>query len=320
MGRSQSQSNQHGGVALVASYIEHIGGREPDNRRALDLVASTEPHNASLLIGRGCLLLRDGLDRAANTVFNRAAAITRPYINDAELRFGTLGGSAVQLHHLAVMLRGRDDPGSPAAFQEATHDEALRDLDQTKRMLNGKTHSQYVHRGLVGWRTEQELLGLTTRSSGPGTLAVSSLLHHDDSRTKASNIDLVVVDRPSETAEPVVGRAQLKNFCLGYCGSPYRAIVREKVRGEYESDTVLISGHCDVRGPGPQLAPVARYLGQEAKGRASPGVIDDLNERSLNILGLIIDPPEERLGIQPVLPLKPYEPRAPGGWDGVGRF
>jgi hypothetical protein len=220
----------------------------------------------------------------------------RAHINDKG-RHSALGSVAAQLQLIAALLIDRDDPAAAQRFQLDSHAESVTDLKRLRPIWR-RSASKYAG-GALG---EATLFSVTTRYAGPGTLAVRSLLHHDQGRKKVDNSDILVVDLGTDISPPTVSRAQLKQFCLGFCGNEDGEADGEETRGQYMEDIVLISGECDVLDPqtGHSLNGIGRRVQLEARNEASSAQIATLNEATLHVLQTIIDPEPWRMGTRPM--------------------
>lgn len=294
MGRPLREATTVAGTGLVSAYIEYIGIREPDNGAAIRNGNPENPYHASLVIGASCLDLIHGNDRSADASLTAVRDNMTAFVEERG-RHTSLSSAAAHLGLIAVMLLDRDDPGAVHRFQLASHERAITDLRRIRPICRRTDRGQ-------GPLAEQALVGLTTRYAGPGTLAAQALLHHDQGMKKVDNTDLLVIDLGTATSPPSGHRAQLKRYCLGFCGDEAGEEFGDKERAVYMKDIVLVSGHCDVLDPetGHSLNGLGRRLELEAKGEASPHQIATLDEATLHVLQIITEPESWRIGTKPM--------------------
>jgi hypothetical protein len=297
MGRPLVAASRQSGVGLVSTYIEYLGTREPNNDNAIRNGRPESVFRASLEIGASCINLVTGADKTADTTLESVRDRMQTHL-DMNGRVSGLGPTAVQLKLIAEMLLERDDPEAAQRFQTASHHESVSDI-RNLRPLCRRNRWTGVPTSRLG---EHVLSGLTTRYAGPGTLAVPALLHHDQGRRKIDNTDILVANSGTNGGPSVVRRAQLKGYCLGFCGDEEREAEGDEARSEYMEDIVLVSGHCDLVDPttGHTMNGLAKRLERESRGEASPEQIDMLNEATLHVLQTITDPEPWRMGAMPM--------------------
>ncbi len=240
-------------TGLVATYIQYIGEHEPDNQFSLRYMPTTDPHHASLAIGRACTELVHGDDQNADRLLRGAyAELGKP--------LGT-NGVPPQVREMAIHLRNtvglilaRDDPDAPLRYQEATYRAAMTGLRQGLQAIRA-THqtSKYGETNLIireqtGSTTRDRMVALLTRKPQAGIVSMLSLPHHDEGQMRQANYDIMVIETGGNSRhESYVHKIQAKHCCLGFCGDEIGKAAAARARNEYDDDIILASGHCDTR-------------------------------------------------------------------------
>jgi hypothetical protein len=119
---------------------------------------------------------------------------------------------------------------------------------------------------------------------------------HHEGWDKGRNYDVVVIDPTSGTwtpPTPHLGQVKLpcQNFCNGEKGRPTGI----RTRAGYLPYIAIISGHCDILA-GHGANEMTAWLIDEAEGKASPEVVETLDNHTINLLGILIDPEPWRMG------------------------
>ncbi len=156
----------------------------------------------------------------------------------------------------------------------------------------------------MGARTEQLMIGLLTRSEGIGTLTIRALAHHDQTQIEGfkGSYDLLVVDAAyGSIDEPTPHQAQAKTGCQDFCHDKQGVAKGQRTLEGYTENIILISGEDDIC-PIEQAGHMARWLGDEINGRASPEAINILDNTSLRLLEILVDPQPWRMGKVPIDP------------------
>lgn len=290
MGSSRSQSKRVPKRAQLWAYVHHIGQEERGRQHTSDLPLD-HPRQASLMLGRCCVQLSAGDDKAANRSLARVQDGMRRHVITRRQGFNISGAYGAHLFHLATLLRDRGDPDACDLYRRNMHAQAITEI---QRILIHGPDGASAGRGLGGRLTEQIILGLLTRDGNDGhdSFVTQSLEHQDmGGRKRASrNHDLVVVDG----YDAAVNQYEAKDWCLDYCqgrqGVPRgRAVARQRT-----GQTVIISGECDVHRGDP--AALAGWLIDEAAGRGPAEAVANLDGRTASLLGTLLVPEPWRIG------------------------
>lgn len=297
-------------VALVQSYVQHLGEIEPQMSRGIIEPPDNSVWAPGLYIGRGCLMLTVGNEDAADRLFSRALESDYPKNDVSRDRIGSsYRGSHV--YRTADLLEAR---GNPSALGAVRLDMHARAIDCVRYGIQGvvdaqkgvvKTYGRHLNMagGILstfqGDLAEDITLAHLSRPSFPRVLAVPSLYHHDNSRFKMLSHDLVVVGVVSNQCMPVARLVQAKHQCLGFCCG--RDIGESRRR--YSKDIVFISGHCDLgiyNDRNGWKYPTVGALIREAEGNADANDIRLLNRVTGRLFNTIYTAGLERRGQQDV--------------------
>ncbi|HSX29211.1 MAG TPA: hypothetical protein VLE73_01480 [Candidatus Saccharimonadales bacterium] len=237
---------------IVGTYIQFIGENEPDNRPALEeLDGQNSTMRASLLIGRSCLILVSGNDRAAGRMLHRAQRTLSPFLNGSEpRRRDAESTTAADLYNLATAIEERDDSTAFKHFQEQAHANAIRELGLQARqsrvsIASGREKGESI-RLRAGRGAQQRVVAGLIRYAHPWLGVIPSLPHHDDTICQRTNYDTLVIESgPDWNNHPVTHKVQVKRDCLGFCGDQNGAIIGKQMRHRYARDIALVSDHCD---------------------------------------------------------------------------
>lgn len=279
-------------VTPLDVYIKQIGLTYRDDFASLQGPTLKREGNiirASLLIGRACFLADKNPDLSVAT----AQQVQREL--EPQIHTETFHDAAYVHYNIAQLVEDRDDPATINRVRHNMHHNTLEKLDH---FMSFEPRSPKQRADARGARAQLRGEAFLSRIRHPWFLSVAALRHHDQSRSKPTNYDLVVSEavpvetHVDETPEMITSfnRVQIKNGCFAECNlktDPVRrGIGKNNLKGyrkTYLPNIKLLSGCCDFRIP--ETGESADHLlFEELDGTISEEgtrILDDITERVL---------------------------------------
>ena len=292
--KSPDTSSSAAGVAIFNAYAQFSAATgEPDTQR-IDRLKNDSVGKASLQLGQVCLAITKNDPYLQQQAAQKAYATLENTLAGPQQLVGYKKYSVNQRTSALLMRRALDMlQEGPAKFSEQQallHTAVIQELDRHDDALIhfNKSTSQGEKRinnlrAATGNVAEMLTLGLTTAGNLGNRAGLPGSYHTDFTPQHCLSFDQLLLADASDGVH--VYPLQVKTACIGGCGQT----PAYDVQGEYSSDIVLVSGHCDLGYSRRQNSfPLVDLLLQEAEGNLTSAEADELADRRGTLLDSII--------------------------------
>ncbi len=290
---------------LVDAYMWHVAIAEPRGRAVFQPGGEVTPWRASRFIGSACVQFAKGSDRLAEERLDRAVTAMQPIVDDQEQKGWQAHkrrANAQFLIHLATMLHNHTQPDAASTFQKEMHALAVENAAHATERTLDRSITLYARQIHGGIRSENNQLGLLTRTASPWTLTVPGLVQREQGRDDSLNYDFLVVEGELSSNKTHVTEVQAKADCIGLCLPEGQKLEKReglKDMDDYANSIVLISDCCDIQGSesnGAKARGITTMLQREFYDLASPDKVRELDDISGSLMLSITTGAERRRG------------------------
>lgn len=251
------------------AFVEAVAHHE---QRLTGKLRHHEAHSVSAKIAQVCgMLVAGGHPR-------QIKRLSKELPRAAEVRYPTgLSPAEVALRAASKLVLERSFRRPLTEMQTALRDWAVgRAVNADNKLRFNGEYSHGRLGDLIGLRTEMLAIGLLSRPTNPGVLALPALPHHEAGMiTSHHHYDMLVLDAETKSSEVLAHKVQVKTPCHGLS---YLHPSSPSEYKEYDRDITVISGCCEiVDGDDTSYGAITQALRREMVGAAKPVDIDRLD-------------------------------------------